>query len=290
MKIGASTYSLSKAIKAGVFDVLGAFDWMARNGGEHIEIVPLREVFSLSENPDLAAAMAARARDVGIEISCYTFGASFINLDAAGIEAEVKRVEREVDVAARLGARRVRHDVAFRPPAEATDERFERDLPVFVDACGRVADYAARHTITTMIQNHGMYVQGARRVLRIHQAVGRQNFKLLIDTGNFFPFEFENTQSAIRQCAPFAGMVHVKDHHIRTAPPESPEGWRDRGRGIFTQPAIAGEGDIGLPEALRSLADAGYDGCLSLEYEGPADAMVANRKGLENLRRMLRGA
>jgi sugar phosphate isomerase/epimerase len=82
-------------------------------------------------------------------------------------------------------------------------------------------------------------------------------------------------------------MTHVKDHHIRTSPPQPLEGWRDRGRGIFTQAAIAGDGDIGVGEAIKSLRAAGYDGYLSLEYEGPQEARYANKKGMDNLRRFL---
>ncbi|MBT3381388.1 MAG: sugar phosphate isomerase/epimerase [Lentisphaerae bacterium] len=287
MKIGASTYSLSKAIKAGAFDLLGTFDWLAENGADHIEIVPLRDVFSFAETPGLVATMAAKAQDVGLEISCYTLGASFINRTAAEFSAELDRVKEEIDNAAGLGTALVRHDVAFRPAAQATDEQFEKDLPLFVDACGQLADYAAHHGITTMIENHGFHVQGAARVLRIYNAVGRDNFRLLVDTGNFFPVEFDNTLSAIKQCSPFAGMVHTKDHHIRSAPGEPVDAWRDRGHGVFTQAAIAAEGDIGVAQAIGFLRDAGYDGYLSLEYEGPLDACEANRRGMENLREIL---
>ena len=287
MKIGASTYSLSKAIKAGAFDVLGAFDWLAQNRGEHIEIVPLEGVFSLVETPGLATAMAAEAKALGIDISCYTFGASFIDCTATAFDAELDRVKRQVDLAARLGARLVRHDIAFRPAGQNGDEQFDRDFAGLVDACGEIADYAARLAITTMIENHGLHVQGAHRVLRLHRAVARSNFRLLVDTGNFYPVEFENTREAIRQCAPYAGMVHVKDHHIRTSAPDPIEGWRDRGRGVFTQPAIAGEGDIGIREALGHLKAAGFDGYLSLEYEGHEEAQFANRQGMGNLRCML---
>lgn len=288
MKIGASTYSLSKAIKAGAFDVLGAFDWLAENGGEHIEIVPLQDVFSIEKTPGLAKTMAARAKKVKIDISCYTFGASFIDRTPEQFKAEVDRVKQQVDIAARLGARLVRHDVAFRPAEQTGDSQFDRDLPFLVDACGQIADYAKGLGITTMIENHGFHVQGAKRVLRIHHDVARDNFRLLVDTGNFYAVEFERTLDAIRQCAPFAGMTHIKDHHIRTSPPESLEGWRDRGRGIFTQAAIAGDGDIGIGEAIKHLKAAGYDGYLSLEYEGPEDARFANKKGLHNLRRFLK--
>jgi sugar phosphate isomerase/epimerase len=131
--------------------------------------------------------------------------------------------------------------------------------------------------------------QGAKRVLRLHHEVARDNFRLLVDTGTFYPVEFDNTLNAIAQCAPFAGMAHVKDHLIRTSPPASLENWRERGRGIYTQATIAGDGSIGLAAAVRSLHAAGYDGYLSLEYEGPDEARYANSKGLDNLRSALRG-
>jgi inosose dehydratase len=286
MRIGASTYSLRKAIDAGTFDLPGAFDWLAAQGADHVEIVPVAGL-ALDETPEVADALAARARGLGLDISCYTFGASFIDRTPEAFATELQRVKTHVDLAARLGTRLVRHDVASRPAPDATDEQFARDLPVLVDACGQIADYARPLGITTMIENHGFHVQGGDRVLQIHHAVARDNFRLLVDTGNFYPVEFEHTLDAIARCAPFAGMAHVKDHHIRTAPPPDLEGWRDRGRGIFTQPAIAAEGDLDIPTAIRSLHAAGYDGYLSLEYEGPEEACFANRRGLDNLRAIL---
>lgn len=286
MKIGASTYSLRTAIQAGDLDVWGVFDWLAENDADHIEIVPLANL-GFTVTPDLAEALAAKAQAVGLDISCYTFGASFIDRSAAEYEAELARVRAEIDNAARMGTKLVRHDVASRPADQATDERFEQDLPLLVEACRQIADYAGQYGITTMIENHGFYVQGARRVLRLHHEVARGNFRLLVDTGNFYPVEFDNTLNAIAQCAPFAGMAHIKDHLIRTAAPESLEHWRERDHGIYTQATIAGDGNIGIPQAIESLQAAGYDGYLSLEYEGPDEARYANRKGLDNLRSIL---
>jgi len=287
VKIGASTYSLSKAIAAGTLDLMGTFDWLADNGADHIEIVPLRDVFSFADTPELADTLAAKAKSRGLDISCYTFGASFIDRTPEEFDAEIARVKGEIDIAARLGSPNVRHDVAFRPAGQNSDEQFETDFPLFVDACGQLADYAATLGITTMIENHGLHVQGAARVLRIHHAVARDNFKLLIDTGNFIAIELENTLNATKQCAPFAGMVHVKDHHIRRTPEEPADAWRQRADNFYTQNAIANEGDIDIAQAIRYLADVGYDGYLSLEYEGTEDPCFANRKGLDNLRTIL---
>ncbi len=289
MKVGASTYSLLGAVKAGALDIPGVFDWLAEQGAEHVEIVPVAGL-ALEQTPELADDLAVKARELSLDISCYTFGASFIDLTAEQFEAEVHRVEAQVDLAVRLGTRLVRHDVASRPAEQADDAQFERDLRALVEACGRIADYASRYGITTMIENHGMHVQGAERVLRLHRDVARDNFRLLVDTGNFFAVELQNTLGAIARCAPFAAMVHIKDHHIRTSPPEDPAGWRDRGRGIFTRAAIAAEGDLGIAEAIRSLQAAGYDGYLSLEYEGTQEARYANQRGMDNLRSILREA
>ena len=286
MKIGASTYSLSKAIREGTMDVWGVFDWLAENDADHIEIVPLTTL-DFAVTPDVSEAIARKAEAVGLEVSCYTFGAGFIDRTEAEYAAELQRVCSEVDNAARMGTKLVRHDVASRPSEQATDEQFEQDLPLLVNACREIADYATQYGITTMIENHGVHVQGGKRVFRIQQEVARDNFKLLVDTGNFYPVEFENTLNAIALCAPVAGMAHIKDHLIRTSAPEAMDNWRDRGRGIYTQATIAGDGDIGIPQAIKSLIDVGYDGYLSLEYEGPDEARYANRKGFDNLRRIL---
>ncbi len=286
MKIGASTYSLRQAIQNGTLDVWGVFDWLAQSDADHIEIVPLANL-GFEVTPDVAEALAAKAEQVGLDISCYTFGAGFIDKTEAEYAAELQRVRDEIDNAMRMGTKLVRHDVASRPVGQATDEQFERDLPLLVKACEQIADYAGQCGITTMIENHGFHVQGAKRLIRLHDEVARDNFRLLVDTGNFFPVEFDNTLNAIAQCAPFAGMVHVKDHHIRTSPPEALDDWRDRGRGFFTQVAIADEGDIGIAQAIQSLRAVGYDGYLSLEYEGPEEARYANQTGFDNLRRIL---
>ncbi|MBU0608151.1 MAG: sugar phosphate isomerase/epimerase, partial [Armatimonadetes bacterium] len=131
MKIGASTYSLRTSIQAGDLDVWGVFDWLVENDADHIEIVPLANL-GFTVTPDLAEALAAKAQAVGLDISCYTFGASFIDRSDAEYEAELARVRGEIDNAARMGTKLVRHDVASRPADQATDERFEQDLPLLV--------------------------------------------------------------------------------------------------------------------------------------------------------------
>lgn len=62
-----------------------------------------------------------------------------------------------MDVAARLGIARMRHDIASfaRPRESDTPADFEKEFFMMVEAAAEVADYAARYGITTMVENHG---------------------------------------------------------------------------------------------------------------------------------------
>src|SRR4051812_28493645 len=76
MKIGVSTYSLFKALKSGEMDIFGVIDWIADQGGEHVEIVPLG--FDLAGNFELADQIRLKAQSRGMEISNYAIGANFL--------------------------------------------------------------------------------------------------------------------------------------------------------------------------------------------------------------------
>lgn len=181
MKLGLSSYSLSKAIQAGEMTILDAIDWVKAHGGEHIEIVPIG--FDLEGDDGLAEAIRDRAAAVGIDVSNYCIRADFVADGPAAYEAEIARVCRHVDIAARLGAKRMRHDVAWRK--DVSISRFLEDLPSLAEACRRIADYATRYGITTSIENHGYYVQASDRVQALVHAVDRPNFRTTLDIGNF---------------------------------------------------------------------------------------------------------
>lgn len=183
MKLGIGLHCLRQAIAAGTMTPLEVVEWIADVGGEHVEIVPVG--FDFAERPELAEAIREKARQVGIEVSNYCVRANFITADEAGYEREIERVKRHVDIACRLGAGRMRHDVASRPLADCTDENFRRDLPKLAEACRSIADYALSFGITTSVENHGYYIQSSERVQSLVRAVGRGNFRTTLDTGNF---------------------------------------------------------------------------------------------------------
>lgn len=286
MRVGVSTYSLLNAIKSGEMTVLDVIDWIKENGGEHMEIVPYG--FTLEDQPELADAVREHAAKVGIALSNYSMPANFVQEGEEAFEAEMNRVKRHVDTVHRLGMKHMRHDVtAFTLPAEKHGiDYLESNLAQIVEGCRIIADYAAQYGITTTIENHGVSVQASDRVQRVLQAVNRPNFKTTLDIGNFLCVD-EQPLVGVARNLPYASLVHVKDFYIRPYD-QNPGGgdWFRTSHGNYLRGSIFGQGDIDVRRVLRLIKESGYDGDITLEFEGMEECREATRIGLENLRRI----
>lgn len=283
MKLGLSSYSLYKAIRDGEMTILDAIQWISDNGGEHIEIVPLG--FDLTENPEMIDSIRKSAQEAGIEISNYAVGGNFITETAEGYSEQIENLKRHVDIAARLGVRTMRHDVAARPKEMTSIIQFEEDLPRLVEACGTIADYASQYGIITSVENHGFYIQAADRVQRLIHAVNRSNFRTTLDIGNFMCVD-EDPVTSVKKNMPYAVMVHLKDFYLRPSYLYPGEGWFQTSGGNYLRGAITGQGDIDMREVLRIIKSSGYDGYISIEFEGMEDCRLGSRYGLSHVQRL----
>lgn len=285
MKVGLSTYSLLDAIKADEMDVLDVVQWIADNGGEHMEIVPYG--FTLVDNLGLADKVRDKAKEVGIELSNYSTPANFVKETEEEFEAEVYRLKEHVDLLDRMGIKHMRHDVtAFKLPQEKmTIEYFENSLPQIIEGSRRIADYAAEFGITTTIENHGVAVQHSDRVQRVLQAVDRPNFKTTLDIGNFLCVD-ENSVVGVKKNLPYASLVHFKDFYFRPYYANPGGGkWFKTSNGNYLRGAIVGQGDIEIREIVKLIKDSGYDGNITLEFEGMEECREACKIGMYNLKR-----
>lgn len=285
MKAGLSTYSLLQAIRAGEMTVLDVIDWIADHGGEHMEIVPYG--FTLVDNLELADAVRDKAKERGIDLSNYSMPANFVQETDEAFEAEVERVKQHVDLLHRMGIKHMRHDVtAFTLPKEQmTIEWFEENLHLVVEGSRRIADYAAQFGITTTLENHGFSAQASDRVQRVLLSVNRPNFKTTLDVGNFLCVD-ENPLVGVKKNLPYASLVHVKDFYVRPFYEHPGEGdWFLTANDNFLRGAILGQGDLPMREIIKLIKQSGYDGYITLEFEGMEDCRVGSAIGLKNLKR-----
>ncbi|MBO0958832.1 sugar phosphate isomerase/epimerase [Neobacillus sp. MM2021_6] len=286
MKVGLSTYSLVRELRAETMTILDVIQWIADNGGEHMEIVPYG--FTVVDHEALADQIREKAASLGIELSAYSFPANFVQETEEAFTEEVERIKKHVDIVNRLGIKIMRHDVtAFTlRPEEMTIHYFEEHYEKMVKGSQLIADYAAQYRITTTIENHGFNVQASDRVQKVIHGVNRDNFKTTLDVGNFLCMD-EDPLVGVKKNLQYAATVHLKDFYIRPYY-ENPGGgeWFRTVNENYLRGAIVGHGDLNIREILRLVKSSGYDGYLTVEFEGMEDCKVGSKIGMENVRRL----
>lgn len=290
MKIGVSSYSLHKFIQQEGHDLFDGIRQAVELGFEGIEFLDMSAYAGDTDPAEFARRVKQACEDAGLPIVCYTVGADFLQptRGAKTIQQEIDRIKGEVQIAAELGAPCMRHDATRGfPEGHVGPREFPHAVPMLADACGQVTALAKTLGIRTSVENHGFFVQDSQRCETLVRAVADDNFGALIDIGNFLCAD-EDPVSAVRRMAPYAVHCHAKDFHVKPASAADPgRGWfRSRG-GAYLRGAIVGHGTVDLPACLALLTQAGYDGWLSIEFEGLEDCLLGLEIGLANLRAYL---
>lgn len=285
MKIGVSSYSFQQLINSGEETQLSIIKKAKEMGFEGIEFIDLSAPEGVSES-DYAAMLKEESDKIGLPIIAYTIGANLLNPD--GLDAEVERVCRKIDIAEILGAKILRHDAAWSVPNGIKSHLgFEHVLPTLIEGCKRITEYAASKGIVTMIENHGFFCQDSDRVEKIVNGVANPNFGVLIDMGNFSCAD-ENSAKAVGRLAPYAKHVHAKDFHIKSGNGLNPgKGFFKSRGGNYLRGSIIGHGDIPVYQCIQILKSSGYDGWISVEFEGLEKCLDGIEIGFENLKKMI---
>lgn len=284
MKTSVSSYSYHKLLRAGQMDLFQVMDKTKEIGFDAIEFTG----FSAPEGntlPEFAAELRAYAEKIGLSISSYTVGANFLQDDLA---AEIERLKGEVDIAVILGVKVMRHDIFSSYPTSYEGVRtFDAVLPIIAPAIREVAEYAATKDITTMSENHGYIAQDADRLLRLYTAVNHPNYRYLCDIGNFICAD-ENCAVSVGKMKELIAHVHVKDFFIRSGmEPDPGRGWFQTRSGNYIRGTVFGQGNIPTFQCLRIIHKSGYDGYISLEFEGMEDPLTSIEIGYENMKRYI---
>ncbi len=284
MKIGVSSYSFQQLINAGSESQLSIVKKAKEMGFDGIEFIDLSAPEGVSE-AQYAEMIREESEKLSLPVTAYTISANMLGEN--GVDAEVERVCKKVDIAKILGAKNLRHDAAWGVPDEIKAfAGFEQVLPTLVDGCKRVTEYAQTQGITTMIENHGFFCQESTRVERIINGVCNANFGVLLDMGNFACAD-ENSAEAAGRLAPYIKHVHAKDFHIKSGNGLNPgKGFFKSRGGNYLRGSVIGHGDIPVFQCLSIVKNSGYDGFVSIEFEGIEDCLKGIEIGLENLRNM----
>lgn len=282
MKIGVSSYSFIKYIKAGGVSYIDVCNKAKEMGFDGIEFIDLdNSAFALTTDP-LACAKEIRAHcdSIGLPIIAYTVGG---NMLAEDIDAEVERLNRCVDVCEALGATVMRHDITYALPDKPL-YNWRRAIDDVVEPIRRITEYARTKGIRTCTENHGYIFQAPERVEALIQAVNNDNFGWLVDIGNFLCADCDPA-IAVSVAARYAFHAHAKDFLFRSGREQKPAGgYLTTTGGNFIRGTIVGNGVVPVRNCIEALKNSGYDSWISIEFEGAEECLPAIGFGLENLR------
>lgn len=254
---------------------MGFLEWAAAN---QIPSVELLNIFW--QDLPIELPMVVRfCQDYGITVAAYDATNNFVQEDEAKREAEIRRVLWDIEVARALGAPVVR--------VFSGDTRqgisFEQAKTWIVEGLRRAAEYAERRQVRLALENHGHFAGRSEQVSEILDAVGSPALTANIDTANFLLVD-DDPLAAARRLAGRTGHVHFKDFREVGADDQGPAYTALSGRRF--KGTIAGEGDVPIREIIRELHQAGYQGALSVEFEGreePKEGTVASFRTLQKL-------
>lgn len=250
-----STLAVSAMLTSLPCDFGEAVRQSAALGFRHVDVVALAE-----RPPEHADVLA----DTGVLVSCAPIGRGLPEgcmLDAADIEqrrSAVRRMQRHIDDAALLGATH-----CYLIPGLETSPGA---LAHFGDACGVLADHAARRMVRLCVEHiPGRALPSALGMLDWLERLGHANLFLLLDVGHCL-LTGEEAAAVVARAGSRLGYVHFDDND---------------GVGDLHWPLLTGRlTEEALRRALAALTAAGYRGVVALELNPQnADPVAALRDG-----------
>ena len=240
------------------FSTLGCPGWplakvvenAARYGFEGVELRGLAGELDLRKLPEFSAEHIERSRTLfegaGIGIVSMDSSARLSQIGAEELRSNIKEAEDYIRLAAGIGAPLVRVFGGFIPESITLEDAVAR----LARRLGKLGDLARERGVAIVVETHDSFLTGKllSEVMKLtdHASVG-----VVWDVSNCF-WTGEPVEETAALLAPYLRLVHIKDSVLD---------------GREARLTFIGDGDVPIRHVLRLLAELGYDGYLSYEWE-----------------------
>ncbi len=262
-----------------------AIDTIKSLGIDAVELLMLDDAVPAGETmQSYARKLYIYAKEKGLEVPILSMDSKLYCPDP---ERELKYLCSMVDVASECGIPLMRFDIAYKLMGNEAVKNYKTVIEAVAPYIRRLADYAAEKGVKVISENHGRVIQDSYRIEELITTVNHPNYGYLCDIGNFGGVD-ENCATAVSRLLPYICFVHAKDALERSGMEYDPGRGFSRTRGgTFRRATVFGQGVVPVYQILAILKGYGYEGYISLEYEGMEETIEAMEIGAENLKRML---
>ena len=268
IKLGVSTYSYWQIRPRP--DIENVIDRAAALGLEGVEIL-----HSQMESEDKAYInqLKKRAFEAGIGLICLAIDQSFVSPDVAVRQRNIDHTLRCIEVAHNLGVPSIRlnsgrwgtirafNDLiaanGIEPPIEGYTD--DGGFKWCIDSIEKCIPKAQECGVVLALENHWGMTATPEGMLRIKTAINSEWLQLLPDTGNFLHDPYDK----LEKVAPHAIYLHAKTYY---------------GGGLYYSL------ELDFDRIFRIFKDVGYNGYISIEYEGRENPETGVAKSVAMLR------
>lgn len=269
MKLSCSSQSLDHLFMQGKTTLFDFADYCADVLG--VSYIEVEDKHFASTDPAYVAKLKAHFDAKGLRVCNIAFDCSFGYPTPEQNRAQIARAKEWMPVAKALDCPNFRLFAGWMggPDPEIHKEGAPVQKPEtawreMVECVQELCDYGREMGLAIVIENHnhGGFLSASKDVLRLFRETGRDNLSLLLDTGNYV-----DGMEGIR------ATVHLVKRHAHLK---------------INQVAEDGHDTLyDLPGILDILVESGYDGSLSVEYEGEQDEKVYIKKVTDYVRAYL---
>ncbi len=260
--ISLAQWSLNKSFRNGDLDPLD-FAQIAKKeyGINAIEYVS--QLFSDKADDAYIRELKKRADDNGVT-SVLIMVDREGNLGTTDEKERAQAVENHhkwVEAAKELGCHSIRVNAAGEGTADEVKD-------AAIDGLGRLTEFADKHDINVIVENHGGYSSIGTWLVEVMEGVNHPRCGTLPDFGNFRVSETENYDKykGVKELMPYAKGVSAKSYN-------------------FDKKGNCKE--IDFTKMMQIVKDAGYTGYVGIEYEGnelsEKEGIIATKKLLEKV-------
>lgn len=201
----------------------------------------------------------------GLQVACYSVSLQLFGADPMTLMEQVKQ---EIEAAALLGSKLFHHTLFPPYSMSAVSNPYDEVLLSIVDLAEQITRECARQGLRCLYEPQGVYFNGVRGLSRMLEEIRGRGAQIGVcgDLGNSF-FVDENPTDVVSAFAHDILHVHVKDYRVTDRKEGDGRAYTSlSGKWIYESPL--GEGSVDLSHCLRILREAGYDGAISLEFDG----------------------
>jgi len=257
MKLCCTSYSMREPIKAGKMDFFSYIDYARELKWDAVEL-------HYNHFPDMGKdylrKLKFHAVKSGIELGVVSGANNFTLPDPGNREESVKGLKKAVEIAEYLGCPQIRAFGGPVPEGVSKEKAFEW----CVESFKKVLPVAEESGVMVGLENHGGVTLTSDDVIAILDAVDSDWIGLNMDTNNF---PAEDRYSHMEKVIDRIVQIHAK---------------------FFDVDENTGDTRIDYDRVLPMARDAGFNGFVSIEYEGKEDPYLAVPKASKFLRSRLR--